>query len=82
MFASLSNSSPVAISLETAIFKAIVSRVPSRSVCMQTDLWTEDHEEGKTADVLITKVGSISERKWQSVALSKSTFITNSVRTR
>ena len=36
MFASLSNSSPVAISLETAIFKAIVSRVPSRSVCRQT----------------------------------------------
>ena len=37
MFASLSNSSPVAISLETAIFKAIiVSRVPSRSLCRQT----------------------------------------------
>ena len=63
MFASPSNASPVAISLETAIFKAIVSRVPSRSVCMQTDLWTEDHEEGKTADVLITKVGSISGGK-------------------
>ena len=37
MFASLSNSSPVAISLETAIFKAIVSRVPSRVLlCRQT----------------------------------------------
>ena len=80
MFASLSNSSPVAISPETAIFKAIVSRVPSRSV--QADLWTEDHEESKTADVLITKVASISERKWQSVALSKGAIITKSVRTR
>ena len=38
MFASLSNSSPVAISLETAIFKAIVSQVSNQKVllCRQT----------------------------------------------